>query len=52
MNAATISKVMAQMGAKGGHARKRNLSVEELRAIAQKAGKASVVARRKAKEAQ
>jgi hypothetical protein len=50
MNEETIKKVMAAMGARGGAARKKNLSREELRHQAQLAGRASGVARRKRKQ--
>ena len=46
-----LSKVMSELGKKGGPARAKSLSAEARLAIAQKASKAAAVARkRKAKE--
>jgi hypothetical protein len=48
---ATIQKVMAELGRRGGEARAKNLSGKERKRIATKASKAAVAARtRKAKQ--
>lgn len=44
---ATIEKVMAELGRRGGEARARNLSSKERSAIALKASKAAAAARTK-----